>query len=248
MVLVLIGLLLVGCSGPDDGDATATGGPVATATIRPPATLTTVPVASETASEGPAIVPGSATKAATTTVAPMIEMPTATATMTREAAVCAVGVELLAYSDALDKVSYDDDIVGGLSALAWSGEGDLYAALSDRGSRVYTLDFPAPEDPTIVAEVRLLDASGEVDFTIDGEGIAVLPGGELLVSSETEPAIRHYAADGAFIADLPVPEHFLVAPEGRASGNGTFESLTLSPSGTRLFAALEEPLDGDGTT
>jgi hypothetical protein len=50
------------------------------------------------------------------------------------------------------------------------------------------------------------------------------------------------------IAELPVPEHFLVAPAGRASGNGTFESLAVSPSGTRLFTALEEPLEGDGAT
>ena len=244
--LALVGLL-VGCSGPEDrgAPATATVGPAATATMGPAATQPTVSVASVTASLGSTTVSGSTTPTATT-VGPIVETPTAT--VAREAAVCAVGVELLAYSDALDKVSYDDDEVGGMSALAWSGEQTTYYALSDRGSQVYTLDFPAPDDPTIVAAFRLQDASGEPDGTIDGEGIAVLPGGDLLVSSETEPAIRHYTSDGAFIADLPVPEHYLVAPAGRASGNGTFESLALSPSGTRLFTAVEEPLDGDGTT
>jgi hypothetical protein len=244
--LALIGLLLFGCSGPEDGGAPATETvrPAAIATIGSAATVTTIPATTATAGLGPTLVPASVT--ATSAVTPVVA--TETATVVREPAVCAVGVELLGYSDALDKVSYDDDEVGGLSALAWSGEGTTYYALSDRGSRVYSLDFPAPEDPTIVAEFRLRDASGEVDFTIDGEGIAVLPGGDLLVSSETEPAIRQYTADGAFIADLPVPEHFLVEPDGRAVGNGTFESLALSPSGSRLFAALEEPLEGDGAT
>jgi hypothetical protein len=197
-------------------------------------------------SESPAISTATPTATATATVSPAVA--TATATLVPEPSVCAVGVELLAYSDALDKATFDDDDVGGLSALAWSGEGTTYYALSDRGSRLYTLDFPAPADPTITDEIRLKDASGETDFTIDGEGIAVLPNGDLLVSSEAGPAIRQYTSDGELVTELPVPEHFLVEPDGRARGNGTFESLALSPSGERLFTAVEKPLEGDEET
>lgn len=229
--LVLVVLLLVGCSGPEDADIPATSERESVAS----ATITSVVGA--TASVGSPVVPATATSAVMTT-----------ATVVQEAAVCAPGIELLGFSDALDKVSYDDDVVGGLSALTWSREQTTYYALSDRGSKVYTLEFPASGDPTIVAAFRLRDASGEADFAIDGEGIATLPNGDLLVASEIEPAIRQYTSDGAFIAELPVPDHFLVAPAGRAIENGTFESLALSPSGTRLFTAVEEPLDGDGTT
>lgn len=163
---------------------------------------------------------------------------------------CATGVELLRFTDALDKATFADATVSGLSALAWSGNGSTYYALSDRGGRIYSIDFPDPDAPMITSMVQLrgLADDASANIAIDGEGLAVLPGGDLLISSEVEPSIRQYTPDGQYVADLPVPDRFLVQPAGRATPNKTFESLALSPSGRRLFTAVEEPLDGDGTT
>jgi hypothetical protein len=227
LALIALAVIVAGCSGPDDGSAPST----ATPTEVPTVVATSTP---------------SANAAPTTTIIPAVATPTTTTVV--DAPTCAEGVELLGHSDVLDKVEFDDSVVGGLSALARDGDGDAYYALSDRDGRVYTLDFPIPGTPTITATVRLRDASGEPDTAIDGEGLAVLPDGDLLVSSEVEPSIRQYTSGGQHVADLPVPERFLVQPVGRAAGNATFESLALAPSGQRLFTAVEQPLDGDGTT
>src|ERR687893_107299 len=62
----------------------------------------------------------------------------------------------------------------------------------------------------------------------DGEGIALTPEGELLISSETEPSIRRFALDGTLLGELLVPDRFLVEG-GQAQLNQTFESLSASP-------------------
>lgn len=224
VALLVLALLVAGCSGPDDGSPTST----------------------VTSGVPPTVVAGRPDPAVpTATPTPAVPAPSPTGMPVGPA--CDAGVGLLGFSDVLDKVTYDDNVVGGLSALARAG-GTTYYSLSDRGGRVYTLDFPAPSDPTITSRFRLRDASGAPDTSIDGEGLAVLANGDLLVSSELEPSIRRYTSNGQLIAELPVPDRFLVQPAGQASGNGTFESLAVSPSGQRLFTAVEQPLDGDGTT
>ncbi len=45
-----------------------------------------------------------------------------------------------------------------------------------------------------------------------------------------------------------MPQKFRVAPEGQATPNQTFESLSLSPNSRSLFTAVEEPLALDGKT
>ena len=101
---------------------------------------------------------------------------------------------------------------------------------------VYTLAIPTNSNglgtPTIESITTLSDENGDpfTGETLDAEGLAILPNGDLLVSSETEPSIRHFTADGRYIASLPVPERFLIA-NGDAEVNATFESLTVSPDG-----------------
>ncbi len=85
-------------------------------------------------------------------------------------------------------------------------------------------------------------------LNFDGEGIALTPEGELLISSETEPSIRRFALDGTFLGELPVPDRFLVREGGGGRPNLTFESLSLSPSGRSLFTANEGYLSTDGET
>ena len=57
--------------------------------------------------------------------------------------------------------------------------------------------------------------------TADDEGLAVLPDGDYLVSSEVEPSVRIFGRDGVQKAELPVPARFAVAPAGQATSNAT---------------------------
>jgi hypothetical protein len=167
------------------------------------------------------------------------------------------GVDFLGYSDKLDKRVYRGTKLGGLSGLAYDTRQDLYYAVVDREqwdtlARFYTLrlslDHGRLGDPQIVGVTFLRDPSGRpyTGKNFDGEGIAFTRSGELLVASETEPSIRHFSLDGRFLAQLPVPRKFLVAPEGQARSNMAFESLSTSPDGRSLFTASQYPLSGDG--
>lgn len=226
----------------------------------------------------PIPMPGTATTAAptataTTTARPVSSTPVGTqpvaaftpnATATRNAAsaaptsgtTCAPGVELLGFSDALDKVTFNGTTVGGLSGLVYDTQRDRYYSLVDNeretSARIYTLRIPLAEGklgvPTVEAVTILRDENGQpfTGRTLDGEGLALLPGGDFLVASETEPAIRRFATDGRQREQLPVPPRFQVKPRGEATENQTFESLALGPDGATLYTANEGPLAPDG--
>ncbi|NSC21848.1 esterase-like activity of phytase family protein [Streptomyces albus subsp. chlorinus] len=159
---------------------------------------------------------------------------------------CSPSVALNGYSDALDKTRFHGLPVAGISALAPDGDGHV-AALSDR-SALFTLQVSghrsAPHART-VGGVSLADGAGA---PLDAEGLVVERGGTRLVTSETEPSIGRYEADGTFTGErLPVPGELRVEPAGRARSNQTFEGLTASHGGRTVTASMEGPLDGDGT-
>jgi len=177
-----------------------------------------------------------------------------------EAPECAAGVDLLGFSDALDKQTFRGTTVGGLSDLAYTGRRGVYYSIVDNGpdadspARFYTLSVPvrhgALGGPEVLDVTVLRDGDGE-PFTasdFDGEGLALTRRGDLLVSSETEPSIRRFSTSGELLEELPVPRRFLVAPAGGGRDNQTFESLALSPNGRSLFAANEGFLIPDGET
>ncbi len=170
---------------------------------------------------------------------------------------CAPGVDLYGFSDALDKRTFDGTNIGGLSGLTYDADRDVYYGLVDNegttAARFYTLRLPT--DGQTLGKPKSLDVTtlrdeNDQPFTganFDGEGIALTPNGELLISSETEPSIRRFALDGTFLGELPVPERFLVQGGGGRT-NQTFESLSLSPNGQSLFTANEGYLSADGET
>jgi hypothetical protein len=170
---------------------------------------------------------------------------------------CAPGVGFLGFSDALDKQQFQNTDLGGLSALVYDARHEVYYALVDNEretpARFYTLRFSLAGGqlgaPQVTAVTTLRDAGGTpyTGRNFDGEGMALLPDDTLLIASETEPAIRRFALDGRQLAELPVPQRFLVAPRGEAQGNGTFESLALTPNGQSFYTAVEEPLAPDGS-
>jgi uncharacterized protein len=96
--------------------------------------------------------------------------------------------------------------------------------------------------------LKKADGTPYTGQTADDEGLAVLPDGDYLVSSETEPSIRIFGRDGVQKGSLPVPARFAVTgttPEGQATANATLEGLTLSPDGRTVIAAMEGALSGD---
>ena len=163
---------------------------------------------------------------------------------------CPPSAVALHYSDALDKVQQDGVTVGGLSSLAYDARRSRWASTVDNDgtepARIWF--FRSLTDPTLAGQPLILRHRNGVPFTgetADDEGLAILPGGRYVVSSETEPSIRIYGRDGREQASLPVPALFGLAPAGQATSNATLEGLTLTPSGNRLIAAMEGTLSGD---
>ncbi|WP_149829293.1 esterase-like activity of phytase family protein [Streptomyces tailanensis] len=152
---------------------------------------------------------------------------------------CSSSVSIDAYSDALDKTTYEGTFVGNFSALAVDRDGSLLA-VSDRSS-LFALDARSFQPKGVVP------LATETGTALDSEGLVVDRDGTRLVTSETEPSIRRYDREGRPLGSLPVPDELKVAPAGRAATNQTFEGLTLLPGGRTLLATMEGALTGDTT-
>lgn len=164
----------------------------------------------------------------------------------------------LGYTDALNKLVSHGAEIGGLSSLAYDKRAKSWISAvdnhADDPSRIWF--FSSPTDPTITRAPLVLktrDGTPYTGLTADDEGLAVLPDGDYLVSSETEPSIRIFGRDGVQKASLPVPGRFAVtgttlsgsSVPGEATSNATLEGLTISPSGHTVVAAMEGALSGD---
>ncbi|MFJ3878197.1 esterase-like activity of phytase family protein [Streptomyces sp. NPDC090077] len=158
-------------------------------------------------------------------------------------AACSPYMNVAGFSDSLDKSLLDGKLVGGISGLALDRDGSV-TAVSDK-SALYRLEVARGNTPAAKATARLplTDGAGKVT---DSEGVVVDRDGTYLVTDETAPAVRRYSRTGRVLATLPVPPAFALAPQGRATVNQTFESLTLLPGGHTLVAGVEGPLAGDG--
>ncbi|WP_261564629.1 esterase-like activity of phytase family protein [Frankia gtarii] len=153
------------------------------------------------------------------------------------------------FSDALDKASIDGVAVGGLSGLAADRRSGGYVAVQDHSgtepARLFFFRDPRHPTPTGTLTLRRPDGTPYDASSFDGEGVAVLPDGRFLVSSETEPSVRVFGRDGRQAGELPVPARFAVAPAGEATANATLEGLSVSPSGRFVYATMEGALAGD---
>jgi hypothetical protein len=174
----------------------------------------------------------------------------AVATAARPGATCPPSATATGYSDGLDKLVVDGVTLGGLSDIAWDKTTSSWASTVDNHgtdpSRIWF--YRDPLQPAVVGDPLVLkkpDGTAYDGTTADNEGLAVLPDGDFLVSSETEPSIRIFGRDGVQQSSLPVPARFAVAPAGQATGNATLEGLTIDPSGKRIIAAMEGALSGD---
>jgi uncharacterized protein len=166
---------------------------------------------------------------------------------------CPPAGQAVSFSDSLDKLVRNGVELGGLSSLAFDRRSHAWvSSVDNHGTDPARLwFFRNLASPTVVRDPLVLrkpDGTPYDGTTSDNEGLAVLPNGDYLVSSETEPSIRIYDRDGLQIASLPVPARFAVTgttPAGQATSNATLEGLTISRSGREIIAAMEGALSGD---
>jgi hypothetical protein len=156
---------------------------------------------------------------------------------------------------------------GGISAVAYDPSKQQLYALSDTTSPVlfrFRLSLRggvielAPD-----RRIPLTDAGGTplARWSMDPEGFAFLPQGTLLIASEgfsagipyagvkpTNPALYEIDPGGRLLRAIAVPAKVLGladSPVGTHENSG-LESLTVSPSGKRVYLAAEGSLRQDG--
>lgn len=161
---------------------------------------------------------------------------------------------------------FEGTVIGGLSGLAFH-EGKLFALSDDRGKfndeRFYEFQLAIDKSkvtltPTAVHFIKdLPKTSSGKKPGLDPEGLARLPDGSFLISSEgtndakprVMPRIFHVSATGKWMADLPIPSKYLPEEVGQQTkgiqNNLAFEGLTALPDGKTAFAGIEKALQQD---
>lgn len=123
-----------------------------------------------------------------------------------------------------------------LSGIAWDEATSTLWAVQDESANLVPL-IPDQELRTWgFGPVITLRAP----FSLDLEGIAVLPDG-FIVASEKGPRVLEIDRTGKLRREIPLPAHF-----AKARDNKSLESLSLSPDGQYLFTTTEEALTCDG--
>jgi hypothetical protein len=157
-----------------------------------------------------------------------------------------------------------DERFGGISAVAYDAVADRWLALSDARTspRFYelALDYDGVSLHVHVGEatgLRERDGVGFGENELDPEGLVETTWGTLLISTEPdsryEPIVQakllEFEQSGELVRSVPLPAKFLVEgwpPRSGPRNNRGFESLTLAPSGARLFVGAEGALLQDG--
>lgn len=141
----------------------------------------------------------------------------------------------------------------GLSDLAWDEDEQLLYAISDRGHLFHFK--PQFVDHTLVnvelvQMYRLKEQTGKQMKYADSEGLAIINGHnqitgdtELLISFEKKPRIIRFTAQGAWLADITLPD-ILQNKEHYIHSNRMLESVTIHPT-LGILTAPEFPLKAD---
>ena len=158
--------------------------------------------------------------------------------------VSATAVDLSGEADAQENGTPQNRLGGHGSGLAWTGNGNRYAMLPDRGpddgATSYRCRFHIVEimvDPkatqpvtTRLLETHLLKTPGGQNFLgratqfdrehpersvrLDPEGIRATSRGTFLISDEYGPSVREFDAQGKWLRDLPTPARYLIKSPG----------------------------------
>ena len=138
---------------------------------------------------------------------------------------------------------FSNNMLGGISALAWTGKGNTYWMLPDRGpldgavdwtcrlQKVRIIADSGPQRPVSIEllETVVLKNSDGLPFTglasafeatskhpqrLDPEGIRVAKNGNLFISDEYGPRLIEFTTTGNFVRELDLPERFLIDNPG----------------------------------
>ena len=179
-------------------------------------------------------------------------------------------VELLDQYE-IPKEKFQDTVIGGLSAIAYNREQDIFYVLSDdRGKRsparfyTFKLELRKIDQKQIkIASFKpqgvtlLFDEEGKKykKGRIDPEGIAISPRNTIYISSEGNPSkdFKPFIAEyelgtGKKLSELPMPPRYLTDDSSQGiQDNSAFESLTINRTGLpedpfRVFTATESAL------
>jgi hypothetical protein len=165
---------------------------------------------------------------------------------------------------------YAGTTVGGLSGIDYDSANERYYAISDdrserQAARFYTLKIdlaqfntrPAPgyEGIAFTAMMVLRNQQGlpYARRSVDPESIRLAPGVNSLYWSDegiavdgVPPAVVEIDMAGGFRRSLAIPQHFRPRSGRGVRDNLAFESLAVTPSGSRLIVATENALVQDG--
>ncbi len=157
--------------------------------------------------------------------------------------------------------------VGGLSAITYDRNNNLYYSLSDDRSqnnpaRFYGLNINLTDgllnngDISFTSVTTLLNAAGNPfpQNSIDPEGLVLSNDRTLYLSSEGDansqinPFVNQFSLAGRQIDRLTIPNKFLPTASGNSGirNNAAFESLTITPNNRYLYTATENALVQDG--
>ncbi|MEL6787624.1 MAG: esterase-like activity of phytase family protein [Cyanobacteria bacterium J06607_15] len=170
----------------------------------------------------------------------------------------------------IPKEKFQDTIMGGLSALAYNRELDVFYVLSDdRGKRsparyyTFKLEVEQQQQQLKIASFEpqnvtiLFDEEGKKykKGKIDPEGLAISPRNTVYISSEGNPSkdVKPFIAEyelstGKKLSSLPMPQRYLTDEKSQGiQDNSAFESLTINRTGLpedpfRIFTATEAAL------
>ncbi|MGZ3770508.1 MAG: esterase-like activity of phytase family protein [Bdellovibrio sp.] len=157
---------------------------------------------------------------------------------------------------------FNNTIIGGLSGMVWNSN-TLYALSDDKGRdgdpRFYEFDLKINKKNISLKPkaVRFITALPNNKSGLDPEGLALLPDGDFLISSEGNnnakpremPRIFKASKTGEWKADLPMPDKYLPELIGQQKkgiqNNGAFEGLSTFSDGKFVFTSVEMPLVQD---
>jgi hypothetical protein len=168
--------------------------------------------------------------------------------------------------------SFNNSPLGGISGIVYDASQDNYIAVTDdRGSydspRLFVFKISEKTEEAFVTPQKVIYLTHENgkkfqnDF-VDLEGITLESSGRILVSNEGIHSDKKREVtdilvlnkEGQFQFRVTPPKYYFPDSEKEQKvgvrDNKGFESLSLSPNGELLFAALEAPLvqDGDRST
>lgn len=169
-------------------------------------------------------------------------------------------LELYGQTSLAPKLAVNKESVGGLSGFFWDGT-KLTVVCDDRGKsgapRFYDFELKITDKVEMTSGKSHHLTGTSAGWVLDLEGIASLPGGDLLLSTEGDnnkkprawPHIFVTSGVGVYKFEIPLPDKFLPETIGLQKkgieNNRGFEGLTLHPVTQNLFIMSEFPIITD---